>query len=119
MENRSMTRGKVVLVPFPFDDLSTTKVRPAVCLTESIGTHRHVILAFITSQIPSDLLETDIVISPQEADFASTGLRVPSAIRLHRLMTVNTSVIRRELGILSARLQKTVEEKLRKLFGFE
>jgi len=29
-----MTKGKVVLVPFPFDDLSTAKVRPAVCLTE-------------------------------------------------------------------------------------
>ena len=28
-----MTKGKVVLVPFPFDDLSTSKVRPAVCLT--------------------------------------------------------------------------------------
>jgi len=29
-----MTRGKVVLVPFPFDDLSAAKVRPAVCLTD-------------------------------------------------------------------------------------
>ncbi len=29
-----MNKGKVVLVPFPFDDLSSTKVRPAVCLTE-------------------------------------------------------------------------------------
>jgi len=27
-----MMKGKVVLVPFPFDDLSTSKVRPAVCL---------------------------------------------------------------------------------------
>jgi hypothetical protein len=27
-----MTRSKIVLVPFPFDDLSTDKVRPAVCL---------------------------------------------------------------------------------------
>lgn len=29
-----MTKYKVVLVPFPFDDLSSSKVRPAVCLTE-------------------------------------------------------------------------------------
>lgn len=36
-----MIRGKIVLVPFPFDDLSTTKVRPAVCLTERIGPHDH------------------------------------------------------------------------------
>lgn len=30
-----MTKGKVVLVPFPFDDLSAARVRPAVCLTNS------------------------------------------------------------------------------------
>ena len=34
-----MTKGKIVLLPFPFDDLSTAKLRPAVCLTAaSIGT---------------------------------------------------------------------------------
>jgi len=42
-------RNKVVLVPFPFDDLSSNKVRPAVCLTEPLGSHRHVVVAFITS----------------------------------------------------------------------
>lgn len=42
-----MTKGKVVLVPFPFDDLSAAKVRPAVCLSDPISQHRHVILAFI------------------------------------------------------------------------
>jgi len=35
--NHSMIKGKVVLVPIPFDDLSSTKVRPAVCLTSSLG----------------------------------------------------------------------------------
>ncbi|MCD4798846.1 MAG: hypothetical protein K8R19_07550, partial [Methanosarcinales archaeon] len=33
--DRSMMKGKVVLVPFPFDNLSTTKVRPAICLIRS------------------------------------------------------------------------------------
>ena len=45
-----MMKGKVVLVPFPFDDLSTSKVRPAVCLTYPVGPHRHVIMALISSQ---------------------------------------------------------------------
>jgi mRNA interferase MazF len=67
-----MTKGKVVLVPFPFDDLSATKVRPAVCLTEPIGPHRHVILAFITSRIPAALLDTDLVLDAGHAHFAST-----------------------------------------------
>jgi len=73
-----MTRGRVVLVPFPFDDLSTAKVRPAVCLTDPIGPHRHVILAFITSRIPTDLLESDLVLDSSLTNFATTGLRVSS-----------------------------------------
>ena len=45
---------RIVLVPFPFDDFSETKVRPAVCLTEKIGKHKHIVIAFVTSQIPKD-----------------------------------------------------------------
>lgn len=96
-----MTRGKVVLVPFPFDDLTATKVRPAICLTDPIGPYRHIILAFITSQIPTDLLESDLVIDSSYTGFAKTGLRVPSTLQLHRLMTITSSMIRRELGELA------------------
>jgi hypothetical protein len=71
MESRLMTKGKVVLVPFPFDDLSATRVRPAVCLTDQIGPHRHVILAFITSRIPAALLDTNFVLDASHADFAT------------------------------------------------
>jgi len=112
-----MTRGKVVLVPFLFDDLKTTKVRPAVCLTNPIGPYRHVIVAFITSRIPSDLLESDMVLTPDHPDFMTAGLQVPSTLRLHRLMTLPTALIQRELGVLSPRMQSEVNEKLRKMFS--
>ena len=112
-----MMKGKVVLVPFPFDDLSSAKVRPAVCLTEPIGPHRHVVLAFITSRIPSEVQETDVVLDSNRDDFAATGLRVSSTLRLHRLVTVTTSLIRRELGTLSPPMQIEVDDRLRKLFG--
>ncbi len=111
-----MTIGKVVLVPFPFDDLSGEKVRPAVCLTNPIGNHRHVVLAFITSKIPNDLLETDVVLDSNHPNFNMTGLRVSSALRLHRLMTVTTALIRRELGELSPVMRAEMAGKLRKLF---
>ena len=112
-----MTKGKVVLVPFPFDDLSATKVRPAVCLTEPIGLHQHVILAFITSRIPAPLLDTDLVLDANHADFTSTGLRVSSTLQLHRLMTATTSLIRRELGALSPAMQTDAANRLRQLLG--
>jgi len=114
-----MLKNRVVLVPFPFDDLSMIKVRPAVCLTEPIGRHNHVILAFISSQVPSELLQTDIFLDPDQDDFVMTGLRVPSTIRLHRIMTISTDMIQRDLGELSPRMQDIVTEKLKTLFGYE
>ena len=114
-----MTRSKVVLVPFPFEDLSTIKVRPAVCLTDPTGLYRHVILAFITSRIPVTLLESDVVLDSGQTDFATTGLRMSSTLRLYRLITVTTTLIRRELGELSLRIQDEVAEKLCKLFSLE
>ena len=71
-----MNKGKVVLVPFPFDDLSTTKVRPAVCLTEPMDAYDHIILAFITSRISANVLETDIVLEPTHVDFSSDTRRI-------------------------------------------
>lgn len=112
-----MTRGKVVLVPFPFDDLSAAKVRPAVCLTDPVGPYHHVILAFISSRIPADLLETDLVLDASQEGFAETGLHVTSTLRLHRMMTVAVSLIQRELGNLSPAMEAEVARKLRKLFG--
>lgn len=112
-----MLKYKVVLIPFPFDDLSSSKICPAVCLTNAIGQHKHVILAFITSRIPSQLLPTDIVIDTHAADFAATGLRVSSTLQIHRLMTVTTALIRRELGTLPPHLQAEVEDRLCILFA--
>jgi mRNA interferase MazF len=112
-----MTKGKIVLVPFPFDDLTADKVRPALCLTDPIGPHRHVIVAFISSQAPPAVTGTDIVLDSLDKDFAATGLRVSSVLRLHRLVTLTSAVFRRELGELTRNLQREVDRKLITLFG--
>jgi mRNA interferase MazF len=114
-----MTCGKVVLVPFPFDDLATQKARPAVCLTEPVTSHRHIVLAFVTSRELADPLDTDIVLDPKDPDFAQTGLQVRSTIRIHRLLTVASSLIKRELGSLSPSLQTRVADAVHRLFGLE
>jgi mRNA interferase MazF len=114
-----MTKGKIVLVPFPFDDLSANKVRPAVCLTNPIGSHRHVVVAFISSQMPADPIATDVVLDVRRSDFGATGLRVPSVLRLHRLVTLTTGLIQRELGELSPSWLEETDKKLALLFGME
>jgi len=112
-----VTKNRVVLVPFPFDDLSSTKVRPAVCLTDPQGPHRHVVLAFITSQIPDRPLASDLLLDSRAPGFAGTGLRISSTLQLHRLMTVSTKLIRRQLGHLPPEWQARVHGGLRSLFG--
>jgi mRNA interferase MazF len=89
-----------VLLPFPFDDLSANKVRPAICLTDEIPPYRHVVVAFITSQVPSKPSDTDLILDANSPDFSQTGLKVSSAIRFHRLLTISKSVIQRKLGKL-------------------
>ncbi len=112
-------RYRVVLLPFPFDDLSGSKVRPAVCLTDPVGVHRHVVLAFVTSVVPPRLEPTDILLDPSNADFAHSGLRVRSALRVHRMVTVSATIIKRQLGILTPNLQAQVRQRLRTLFALD
>lgn len=114
-----MTKYKIVLVPFPFDDLSSNKVRPAVCLTEPIGQYQHVVLAFITSKVTEEPLETDILITSDDEDFGISGLRVSSTLRLHRMMTATINIIQRELGQLAETKQEIVNSKLKALFNLE
>ena len=105
-------KGKVVLIQFPFDDLSSSKVRPAYCLTNSIGTYQHVIFALITSRVEKFSSETNLRIDSSSADFSESGLIKPSVVRLDHLITLRRSMIRRELGSLSSDTQSVIAKIL-------
>lgn len=111
-----MIRHSIVLVPFPFDDLSASKVRPALCLTSEVSEHYHIVIAFISSRLPEAPIDSDLVILKGSEDWQGTGLAVDSVIRLHRLMTFPRHLIRRRLGRISADTVKTVADKLHQLF---
>ena len=40
-------KSKIVLIPFPFDNFSEVKIRPALCLTNKVGKYDHIVVAFI------------------------------------------------------------------------
>jgi len=111
-----MMRAKVVLVPFPYDDLSDVKPRPAVCMSEPIGKLQHVVLAFVTSQTKHEPLPTDLMLDSTHRSFAATGLRVSSTIRVHRLLVLRKTSIHRELGIISPEIWSELQDRIKRLF---
>ncbi|MGQ9691216.1 MAG: type II toxin-antitoxin system PemK/MazF family toxin [Thermoproteota archaeon] len=88
-------KGKIVLVPFPFTDLTTVKFRPALVLFEG---ERDVVVAFISSRIPQELKLTDFLIEKTHPDFKSTGLKMDSVIKLDKVATLLKDLIAGEIG---------------------
>lgn len=114
-----MTKGikySIMLVPFVFDDSEERKIRPVLCLTEPIGQHRHVVVAFISSKIPDELLSTDVLLLQGENGFQTSGLKKSSIIRLHKLLTVRTFDMKRHLGYLAPEFHDEIGTKVHSLF---
>lgn len=89
-------KGSVVLVPFPFSDLSRAKLRPAVVMADA--GRNDWILCQVTSRPYGD--ERAIAIADQ--DFETGGLRVASVARPGKLFTAHATLLTAEVGRLCA-----------------
>lgn len=93
------------------------KLRPVLTLTGPLGPVPEVVVAYISSVIPTPLLPSDILLEPATAEFKLTNLKTKSALRLHKLATIHTSAVVRRLGGLSSESRIDVEQKLRAVLG--
>jgi mRNA interferase MazF len=100
-------KGDVVIVPFPFSDLSSTKRRPAL-VAATLGTGDDVVLCQITSRTVADNFSIHIA----ESDFVTGGLRRKSNVRPNRLFTADTRIILYRAGQLSIRKMRAVTAKI-------
>ena len=96
-----MKAGDVVLIRFPQTDLQAGKLRPALVLALAPGRHPDALLIMITSRPYQAIPGFDDVIETTDVDFADSGLKVRSVIRLARLTSVQTSIINALLGEIS------------------
>jgi mRNA interferase MazF len=95
--------GEVVLVPFPFSDLSQSKVRPAVCLADAGRGD------WILCQVTSNPYGDPAAVILQPSDFASGGLLIVSYARPGKLFTAHSGLLARSVGVLT---QATFERVL-------
>ncbi|MBI2143908.1 type II toxin-antitoxin system PemK/MazF family toxin [Candidatus Woesearchaeota archaeon] len=99
-------KGDVVIVPFPFSDLSASKKRPALVIASLTG--NDIILCQITSKKKFD----GYSISLSDADFEKGKLNVPSRIRPNRMFTAEESIVLYKAGSLRQGKINEVEEAL-------
>ena len=99
-------KGDVVVIPFPFSDLSQSKRRPALLIAPLEGDDA------ILCQLTSKTIKDSYAISVEDTDFASGNLKQPGNIRPNRLFTADTHIILYRVGCLKKEKLAQVIEKL-------
>jgi mRNA interferase MazF len=98
-----MLKGDIVLITFPFTDLSGTKLRPAVILSE---TSFDITVCFITTQLQWKE-STDLLLAPT----SQNGLRKQSLVRISKMATLDKALAKGLLG----KLDQTELDELNRL----
>jgi len=119
MAQSLVKRGSVVLIRYPFTDLTGAKVRPALVLTPDHLLPRldDVLCLFISSALPEDLLPTDYVLEHEHSSFLHTGLKHRSVLRTHKLALLHKALVLRMLGEGDQVLMHEVNQRLRLALG--
>ena len=99
--------GQIVLFRFPQTDLEEGKLRPALLLGKLPGEHGDWLICMISSQVRHYVPEFDEIVREEDSDFATSGLRVASVIRVGRLAVVEAEILLGAAGeIATDRLQR-------------
>ena len=105
-----MSKGDIVLIPFPFTDLSGNKVRPCLVLYEQKN-GEDCIVSFISSVQRARLGKFQLKIKAT----TTNGLKKDSVLHVEKMATLQKKIILGELGKLDSKMGKLVDEKLKLL----
>jgi mRNA interferase MazF len=95
----TLSRGEVVLVPFPYAELTATKTRPALVVSGEafVSAEGRIIVAGVTSNVVAHRNSTSYELS----DWAAAGLKKPSVVTSW-LATISPQLVRLRVGRLTA-----------------
>ncbi|MEK6928628.1 MAG: type II toxin-antitoxin system PemK/MazF family toxin [Nanoarchaeota archaeon] len=105
--------GNIVVVPFPFTDLSSTRKRPALVLSNLESDD--IIICEITSVIRKDRYAVQL----ENKDLESGKLKINSIIRPNRIVTIHKSKINYKFGRIKDSKLQEVLEKLKIVFNLK
>ena len=93
--------GHIALMPFPYSNLQHSKKRPVLLLRQIEYRQDDWLVCMVSSQVHRAHPRLDWVLSPGDAEFAASGLKVASVFRLSRLAVLEGSLLLGQLGALS------------------
>lgn len=106
-------KGDIVLLPFPFTNLKTTKRRPGLVISPKVfNKSGDSTILFMTSNVATLPKEGDVLIS----QFKSAGLPKPTLVRM-KFVTIANALILKKLGRLPAADMKRVKAQVMRFFG--
>jgi mRNA interferase MazF len=94
-----MRIGDIILIPFPFAELTNKKVRPAVIITETGDKYKDLVVSAISSVVPSKISTREILLKPNKIN----NLRSESIIKVDRIVTLKRADRISDLGKLSSK----------------
>ena len=94
-----MKIGEIILIPFPFAELSNKKVRPVVVITETDDKYKDLVVSAISSVVPSKISRREILLKPDKVN----NLRANSIIKVDRIVTLKREDKIADLGKLSSK----------------
>lgn len=106
-----MIKGDIVLIPFPFTDLTGSKKRPALVL---LSGNLDVAVSFISTQLHWQE-PTDLLLQPN----STNGLKKPSLIRIGKIATIDKALVIGKLGNIEAKEIEELDKKLIQLFDIK
>ena len=106
-----MKTGSILLVPFPFAELTNRKARPCVLICRTKDKYSDLVIAAISLVIPSQLTENETLLQPS----AKNGLRKISVIKVDRIVTMKSDDLIAHIGELDNSDLKDFRQKFKEL----
>ncbi|MEO5345424.1 MAG: type II toxin-antitoxin system PemK/MazF family toxin [Magnetococcus sp. YQC-9] len=104
--------GQIALTRFPSTDFSEAKLRPVLLLHRASRRFDDWLVCMISSRLGQAEPELDEWIGEEEADFASSGLKVGSIVRLNRLAVLDGALLVGALGSIDEQRLMRIRHRL-------
>lgn len=110
----SFNSRDIVLVKFPFTNLSESKIRPALVLAEKKD---DIVIVGIFSKVPDIIDESWFIIGDNESWFEQTGLKKTSVVKTEKITSIHNSIVIKKIGFLPESALTLIKVKLRKMLN--